>query len=81
MGNPVSRQNKQVKRNILAAEITRLHKAGDRGPAKTAPKKRAGRHKDPDRQAARAEALNEMRKRIADTVRKRWGRSATVTQW
>lgn len=77
----MSRQNKQVKRNILAAEITRLHKAGDRGPAKTAPKKRAGRHKDPDRQAARAEALASIRNAKAAVVKIRWGRLAEVTQW
>jgi len=77
----MSRQNKQAKRAVLAAEITRLHKNGDRGPSETAPKKRAGRHKDPERAAARAEALAEMRNAKAKAVKSRWGKHADVTPW
>jgi hypothetical protein len=90
---PVPRQNKQAKNLMRAAAFTALHgpvkdqktghvtMTGKRGPSETSPKKRVGRHKDPDRQAARSEALADIRKRIADTVRARWGKSVLVTQW
>jgi hypothetical protein len=77
----MSRQNKQAKRAVLAAEFTQLHKNGDRGPAKTTPKKRVGRHRDGERQAARAEALSEMRNAKYKAVLSRWGRQAKVTPW
>ncbi len=77
----MSRQNKQAKRAVLAAEITRLHKAGDRGPEKTTPKKRVGRHRDGERQAARAEALAGIRTARYAAVVKRWGRGTEVTPW
>jgi len=77
----MSRQNKQAKRNILAAEITALHKAGDRGPAKTVPKKARSRYRDIERVKARAEALAGIRMSRYAAVRRRWGKDAVVTPW
>lgn len=77
----MSRQNKQVKKLALAAEFKALHLGGDRGPSRTTPLKRAGRHKDPDRAASRAEALAEMRTARYAAVKRRWGKGAVVTPW
>ena len=35
----MSRQSKQAKRAVLAAEFTQLHKQGQRGPKRTTPKR------------------------------------------
>lgn len=34
----MSRQSKSAKRKILAQQVTKMHLAGNRGPAKTTPK-------------------------------------------
>lgn len=34
----MSRQNKNTRNRVLAAQFTKIHKSGGKGPAKTAPK-------------------------------------------
>ena len=62
----MSRQSKQAKRAILAAEITAMHKHGKRGPGrgKEITRRSGSRVASPERLAARALFMAKIRARM-----------------
>ena len=59
----MSRQNKAVRTAATAAHFTALHKSGQRGPARTTPKRnnKARQSNSPDRMLARLKILADVR--------------------
>jgi hypothetical protein len=71
----VSRQNKQAKRRAIAAEITALHKQGQRGAKRATPKKaRKNWRSDSEKAKDYAAFLAKMRAEKSDAAKERFGK-------